>query len=98
MSKIKKDVIEAKRFSIQIYTKDFKNDYISLTDIARYRNIDDPRFVIQNWMRNRNTLEFIGLWEVLNNENFNRVQFYMFKSEAGLNRFTMTPQKWIDYT
>ena len=52
MSKIKKDVIEAKRFSIQIYTKDFKNDYISLTDIARYRNINDPRFVIQNWMRN----------------------------------------------
>ena len=98
MSKIKKDMIEAKGFSIQIYTEDFKNDYISLTDIARYRNTDDPRFVIQNWMRNRNTLEFIGLWEVLNNENFNRVQFDTFKSEAGLNRFTMTPQKWIDST
>ena len=98
MSKIKKDTIEAQGFSIQIYTEDFKNDYISLTDIAKYRNNDDPRFVIQNWMRNRNTLEFIGLWEALNNENFNRVQFDMFKSEAGLNRFTMTPQKWIDYT
>ena len=98
MSKIKKDAVEAKGFSIQIYTEDFKNDYISLMDIARYRNIDDPRFVIQNRMRNKNTLEFIGLREVLNNENFNRVQFDTFKSEAGLNRFTMTPQKWIDYT
>lgn len=98
MSKIKKETIEANGFSIQIYTEDFKNDYISLTDIAKYRNSDDPRFVIQNWMRNRNTLEFIGLWEVLNNENFNRVQFDTFRNESGLNRFTMTPQKWIDST
>ena len=98
MSKMKKDTIEAKGFSIQIYTEDFKNDYISLTDIAKYKNTDDPRFVIQNWMRNRNTLEYIGLWEILNNPNFNRVQFDTFKNEAGLNRFTMTPQKWIDLT
>ncbi len=98
MSKIKKEKIEAKGFSIEIYTEDFKNDYISLTDIAKYKNEDDPRFVIQNWMRNRNTLEFIGLWEILNNENFNRVQFDTFKMEAGLNRFTMPPQKWIDST
>ena len=91
MLKGKKDTIEAKGFSIQIYTEDFKNDYISLTDIAKYRNSDDPRFVIQNWLRNRNTLEFIGLWEVLNNENFNRVQFDTFRNESGLNRFTMTP-------
>ena len=98
MPKQKKDTIEAKGFSIQIYTEDFKNDYISLTDIARYKNTDDPRFVIQNWMRNRNTLEFIGLWEALNNADFNRVQFDTFRNEAGLNRFTMTPQKWIDST
>lgn len=98
MSKIKKEEINAKGFSIQIYTEDFKNDYISLTDIAKYRNSDDPRFVIQNWMRNRNTLEFIGLWEVLNNENFNRVQFDTFRRDAGLNRFIMTPQKWIEST
>ena len=98
MSNMKKDTIEAKGFSIQIYTEDFKNDYISLTDIAKYKNTDDPRFVIQNWMRNRNTLEYIGLWEILNNSNFNRVQFDTFKNEAGLNRFTMTPQKWIDLT
>ncbi|MDO4702272.1 MAG: KilA-N domain-containing protein [Erysipelotrichaceae bacterium] len=98
MSKIKKETIEAKGFEIQIYTEDFKNDYISLTDIARYKNEDDPRFVIQNWMRNRNTMEFIGLWEILNNEDFNRVQFDTFKMEAGLNRFTMTPGKWIEST
>lgn len=98
MSKIKKETLEAKGLSIQVYTEDFKNDYISLTDIARYKNSDDPRFVIQNWMRNRNVLEYIGLWEVLNNPDFNRVQFDTFRNESGLNRFTMTPLKWIDST
>ena len=98
MSKINKEQISAKGFSIQVYTEDFKNDYISLTDIAKYKNTDDPRFVIQNWMRNRNTLEFIGLWEALNNPNFNRVQFDTFRNEAGLNRFTMTPSRWIEST
>lgn len=98
MSKIKKDIIQAKGFSIQIYTEDFQNDYISLTDIAKYKNDEDPRFVIQNWMRNRNTLEYIGLWEFLNNPDFNRVQFDTFRNEAGLNRFTMTPKKWIEST
>lgn len=98
MSKIKKEKISAKGFDIEVYTEDFKNDYISLTDIAKYKNTDDPRFIIQNWMRNRNTLEFIGLWEALNNPNFNRVQFDTFRNEAGLNRFTMTPSKWIEST
>ena len=98
VAKVTKEHISAKGFAIQIYTEDFKNDYISLTDIAKYKNNDDPRFVIQNWMRNRNTLEFIGLWEVLNNENFNRVQFDTYRNEAGLNRFIMTPQKWINFT
>ncbi|MCI7353284.1 MAG: KilA-N domain-containing protein [[Actinobacillus] rossii] len=93
-----KKTISAQGININIYTSDFINDYISLTDIAKYRNIDDPRFVIQNWLRNRNTLEFIGLWEILNNPNFNRVQFDTFRNEAGLNRFTMTPQKWIENT
>lgn len=93
-----KTALLANGLNIGIYTEDFKNDYISLTDIARYKNADDPRFVIQNWMRNRDTLEFIGLWELMNNPDFNRVQFDTFKQEAGLNRFTMTPQKWIDST
>lgn len=93
-----KDIIHAKGIDIGIYTNDFQNEFISLTDIAKYRNDDDPRYVIQNWMRNRNTIEFLGVWERLHNPNFNRVQFDAFKNEAGLNRFTMTPTKWIEQT
>ena len=94
--KIKKEVLHAKGIDISIYTEDYQNEYISLTDIAKYRNEDDPRFVIQNWMRNRNTVEFLGVWESLHNPEFNRVQFEAVKSEAGLNRFVMTPSKWIE--
>jgi len=73
-----------------------KDDYFSLTDIAKYKNPEDPRFVIQNWMRRIDTIQYIGLWEQLNNPNFNRVEFDTFRSEAGHNYFTMTPKKWID--
>ena len=97
-NKIVREIIHAKGIDIGIYTKDFENEYISLTDIAKYRNDNDPRFVIQNWMRNRNTVEFLAVWEELHNPDFNRVQFDTFRNEAGLNRFTMTPQKWIDST
>ena len=93
---IKKETIHAKGFEIGIYTEDFKNEFISLTDIAKYRNTSDPRYVIQNWMRNRDTIEFLGLWEELHNPVFNRVQFDAVKSEAGSNRFVMTPTKWIE--
>ncbi|MBE2989997.1 KilA-N domain-containing protein [Sneathia sp. DSM 16630] len=95
-----KSIIKKKKILLKALILRFtqKNDYISLTDIAKYKNTDDPRFVIQNWMRNRNTLEFIGLWETLNNRNFNRVQFDTFRNEAGLNRFTMTSSKWIEST
>ena len=75
--------------------EELENEFISLTDIAKYRNEDDPRFVIQNWMRNRNTIEFLGVWEELHNPDFNRVQFEAVKNEDGLNRFVMTPTKWI---
>ena len=61
----------------------FENEYISLTDIAKYRNDNDPRFVIQNWMRNRNTVEFLAVWEELHNPDFNRVQIEAVRSEAG---------------
>ena len=98
MSKIKKDTLHVQGIDVGIYTEDYRNEYISLTDIARYRNKDDPRFAIQNWMRNRNTLEFLGLWESLHNPSFNRVQFDTFRTEAGLNRFVMTPSKWIEMT
>ena len=73
-----------------------KDDYFSLTDIAKYKNPEDPRFVIQNWMRRIDTIQYMGLWEQLNNPAFNRVEFDTFKSEAGHNYFTMTPKKWID--
>ena len=98
MGKIKNDILHVKGIDVGIYTEDYRNEYISLTDIARYRNSDDPRFAIQNWMRNRNTIEFLGLWESLHNPAFNRVQFDTFRTEAGLNRFVMTPSKWIEQT
>ena len=90
-----KGIIEAKGVSIQVFTNDFVNDYISLTDIARYKS-DEPNEVIRNWMRNRDTIEFLGLWETLNNPDFKPVEFDGFKNEAGANAFTMSPQKWIN--
>lgn len=75
-----------------------KDDFISLTDIAKYKNPDEPRFVIQNWMRTRFTVEFLGIWEQLNNPDFNRVEFEAVKNEAGSNAFVMTPTKWATLT
>lgn len=98
MSKVKKDTIEAKGFSIQIYTEDFKNDYISLTDIAKYKNIEEPNVVVANWMRNHNTIEYLGTWEKLNNPEFNPLEFEGFLQEAGSNAFTLSPQKWANTT
>ena len=72
-------------------------DYISLTDIAKHKT-DDSSAVIGNWMRNRNTLEFLGIWETLYNTNFKPLEFEGFKKEAGLNAFTMSPLKWINST
>ena len=72
-------------------------DYISLTDIAKHKT-DDSSAVIGNWMRNRNTLEFLGIWEILYNTNFKPLEFEGFKKEAGLNAFTMSPLKWINST
>lgn len=74
------------------------NDYISLTDIAKSKNPDEPNDLIRNWLRNRNTIEFLGLWEQLNNPNFKPVEFDGFRKEAGLNSFTMSPNKWISTT
>ena len=73
-----------------------KNDYFSLTDIARYKNSEAPADVVKNWLRRKDTIEFIGLWEKLNNPNFNVVEFDQFKNEAGHNYFTLSPKKWID--
>ena len=98
MTKGKKDHISAKGFSIQIYTEDFKNDYISLTDIARYKNSEEPNVVVANWMRNYNTIEYLGIWEQLNNLEFNPLEFEGFLKEAGSNAFTLSPQKWVNTT
>lgn len=73
-------------------------DYISLTDIAKLKNPAEPNVVISNWMRNRNTIEFLGVWEMLYNPGFNPIEFEGFRKEAGLNAFTMSPSRWINTT
>ena len=95
--KTDKDIIHAKGVDIGIYTEDYQNEYLSLTDIARYKS-DDPTAVIQNWMRGRDVIEFLGLWESLHNPNFNPIEFEGFRNQAGANAFTMSPKKWIDHT
>ncbi len=97
MGKIIKDTIHANGIDIGIYTQDFENEFISLTDIAKYKS-DDPTAVIQNWMRNRDVIEFLGLWERLHNSDFNPLEFEGFKKQAGANAFTMSPKKWIEAT
>ena len=90
-----KETIHAKGLEIGIYTNDFENEFISLTDIARYQNIEDPYFVIRNWMRNRDVVEFLGLWEKLHNPNFKPAEFGRFKDQAGKHNFVISPEKWI---
>ena len=97
MPKEIKDTIEAKGFAIQIYTEDFKNEYISLTDIARYKS-DEPFIVINNWLRSKDNIRFLGLWESMHNPDFKPIEFDRFKNEAGSNTFTLSPQKWIEKT
>lgn len=92
-----KDTIHAKGIEIGIYTTDFQNEFVSLTDIARFKS-NEPAAVIQNWMRNRDVIEFLGLWEMLHNQDFKPLEFEEFKNEAGANAFTMSPQKWINAT
>ncbi len=73
-------------------------EYISLTDLARYADSYDPRYPIQNWMRNKDVISYLGLWESIHNENFKGVEFDTFKNEAGSNKFKISPQKWIKET
>lgn len=88
------DKIDVQGREITIIAKE-QVDYISLTDIAKYRNSNAPADVVKNWMRSRSTVEFLGLWEKLNNPDFKLVEFDQFKSEAGSNYFVLSPQKWI---
>ena len=73
-------------------------EYISLTDIAKYRNSLEPFSIINNWMRSRSTIEFLGLWEKLNNPYFKPIEFERFRNEAGSNYFVLSPQRWIEAT
>ena len=98
MGKEIQSIIHAKDTDITIISKPNQDDYISLTDIARYRNPEFPADVVKNWLRLRNTIEFLGLWEQLNNPNFKLVEFDQFKNEAGTNSFVLSPQKWIKTT
>jgi hypothetical protein len=92
-----KDTIKVDEIKINIKDIDsFK--YISLTDIAKKKNLEEPRFIVINWLRNRNTIEFLGIWESLHNSNFNRVGFDTVRMQAGLNSFTISPSKWIEET
>src|SRR3989339_1780118 len=82
---------------IILYQQD-QEDFVSLTDIARYRDIERSDYILQNWMRNRSTIEFIGLWEQFNNPNFNSIEFDGIKNMAGSNSFSLTPKRWIETT
>ena len=92
---IKKETIHAAGIDIGIYTTDFKNEFISLTDIARYKSID-PRITIHNWLRGRDVVEFLGLWESLHNPDFKRIDFDTFKEDAGTNAFVFSIKNWSD--
>lgn len=97
MSKINRTAIEVAGHSIAIQSRD-RQDYISLTDIARYRNSQEPFAIINNWMRSRSTIEFLGLWEKLCNPDFKPLEFERFRNEAGSNYFVLSPQRWIECT
>ncbi len=88
-----KETIHAKGIEIGIYTNDFENEFISLTDIAHYRS-SDPRITIHSWLRGRDIVEFLGLWEMLHNPDFKRTEFDTFKKDAGSNAFTFSIKKW----
>jgi hypothetical protein len=97
MSKTKKAIIEVQGAAITVVSGE-ASDYISLTDIAKFKNPDHSDDVIRNWLRNRNTVEFLGVWERLNNPDFNPVEFDGIRIQTGLNSFTLTPKQWIDKT
>ena len=92
-----KTEITVKDVAIRTMKKD-GIDYICITDVARQKNSLDPTGVIANWMRNRNTIEYLGLWETLHNPNFNPLEFEGFRKEAGLNAFTLSPSQWVQST
>lgn len=97
MSKTTKSTIEVQGGTITVLSQN-QQDSISLTDIAKFKNRDHPDDVIRNWLRSRNTVEFLGLWERLNNPSFNPVEFDGIRMQTGLNSFVLTPKQWIEKT
>lgn len=97
MNKNKKSTIEVKGAAITVLSQK-EDDYICITDIARYKNAERTDDLVRNWLRNRNTIEFLGIWEQLNNPDFKPVEFDGIRMQAGLNSFTLTPKQWIGKT
>ena len=95
MAKNKKIIVRG--IDVVLY-EDNKEDFISLTDIARYRDSERSDYLLQNWLRNRSTIEFIGLWETFHNPDFNSIEFDGIKNMAGSNSFSLTPKRWIETT
>jgi hypothetical protein len=93
----KNKIINVKGTAVTLFSEGV-SDYISLTDIAKSRNSSEPFAIINNWMRSRSTIEFIGLWEKLSNTDFKPLEFERFKNEAGSNYFVLSPQRWIEAT
>ena len=98
-SRLKNMKIDANGTEIRVMGDVVNEDaYISLTDIAKYKNPDNAFIVVANWMRNHSTISFLGLWEQIHNPNFKPIEFDRFKAESGDNAFTLTPQQWIKAT
>ena len=95
---VNKAKIDANGIPVEVRYGGTSGDYISLTDIAKYKTSENPGFVIQNWMRTRNTVRFLGLWEHLHNPGFNYLEFEAIEHEAGLNSFVLTPKRWVEQT
>lgn len=91
------DKIKVLETEVSFYTQE-QEDYLCITDIARHKNAEGTDDLIRNWLRNRNTIEFLGIWEQLHNPGFKPVEFDGFRKLAGLNSFTLTPKQWIEKT
>ena len=97
MERVMVQKIDVRGIKVSVLS-DKKDDYICLSDIAKYKDGKRSDYILQNWMRNRSTIEFIGLWEQLHNPDFNSIEFDGFKNEAGSNSFSLTPKRWITTT
>ena len=86
--------INANGTEISVLLQGNENDYICLTDMARFKDKQRTDYIIQNWMRARNTIEYLGVWEQLHNPNFNPIEFDGFRNQSGLNSFSLTPKEW----